>query len=153
MKKSGKTGPFGSGGTPDENTKYATPDENTKYARPDDNTKYAQPDENTKYARPDDNTKYARVDENTKYARPDENTKYATGDGRLVSRPQALARRRAVDAAIEEALMSAAAAVDRTNPGISTEARADLVGKILDKFGQELLEAHYDVIQSDGADD
>ena len=144
MKKSGKGGPPGAGGAPDENTKYAKVDENTKYAKPD---------ENTKYARPDDNTKYAQPDENTKYARTDDNTKYATGNGRPVSRPGALARRRAVDAAIEEALMSAAAAVDRTNPGISKDARADLVGKILDKFGQQLLGAHFDVIQSEGADD
>lgn len=44
--------------------------------------------------------------------------------------------------------MSATAAVDRTHPGISTEARASLVGKMLDKFGQTLLEAHLDVIKS-----
>jgi hypothetical protein len=122
--------------------------ENTKYARDDqENTKYAKEAENTKYARDRDNTKYAKDADNTKYAR-DENTKYAGRSGRAGSATSALIRRTAVDTAVEEALMSATAAVDRVHPGISTEARAHLVATLLDKFGGDLLEAHLDVIAS-----
>jgi hypothetical protein len=64
-----------------------------------------------------------------------------------------LARRRAIDAAVEEALMSVTAAVDRVHPGITGEARARLVGAMLAKFGGDLLEAHLDVITSSDADD
>lgn len=136
-------------GAEEENTKYAQDVENTKYAGIDENTKYAGVDENTKYARGDENTKYAGVDENTKYARVDENTKYAGGDPRATSKSGSLMRRQAVDAAVEEALMSAAAVVDRIHPNISSETRAQLVGKIIDKFGSELLDAHLGVTTSD----
>lgn len=158
MNKSG-TGEGGrvSGGENDENTKYATTDENTKYAAADENTKYAAADENTKYAATDENTKYAAVDENTKYAAADDNTKYAaSGDSREhvggrggATSAAPLLRRRAVDASIEEALISAASAVDRVHPGISNETRAHLVGTLIEKFGSELLEAHLGVIKSE----
>jgi hypothetical protein len=45
--------------------------------------------------------------------------------------------------------MSATAAVDRIHPGISKEARARLVGTLIEKFGSELLEAHLGVTRSD----
>jgi hypothetical protein len=115
--------------------------ENTKYAREDENTKYAQADENTKYARADE--------ENTKYAQTEGNTKYAGGGGDSTASVGPLLRRRAVDAAIEEALMSVTSAVDRIHPGISSETRAHLVGTMIEKFGSELLEAHLGVTKSD----
>jgi hypothetical protein len=119
--------------------------ENTKYAR--------DTDENTKYAKNDENTKYARDAENTKYASA-ENTKYGGGKGPRTPTPaSALARRQAVDAAVEETLMSASAAVDRVHPGISADAKANLVGKVLDKFGEDLMEAHLDVILAGGERD
>ena len=144
-----KSGSGSSTGGEDENTKYAKDADNTKYASNLENTKYAGVDENTKYAREDENTKYAGVDENTKYAKADENTKYAGGDPTGSRRSSPLQRRRAVDAALEEALMSAAAAVDRIHPGISNETRARLVATLIDKFGSELLEAHLAVARSD----
>lgn len=135
----------------DENTKYArTDDENTKYAQPEEHTKYARADEeHTKYAQLNENTKYAQLDENTKYARAtDEHTKYAGGtDSSRAMSP--LVRRRAADAAIEEALMSVSAAIDRILPGISNESRARLIGTLIEKFGSELLEAHLGVTRSD----
>lgn len=135
MNKSGPKNPSGG----EENTKYAQEAENTKYAQNEENTKYAQPEENTKYAQPEENTKYAQGDDNTKYANA----------GRSVRLSNPLQRRRAVDSAIEEALMSATSAVDRIHPGISGDTRARLVAALVERFGTELLEAHLAVAESE----
>lgn len=100
-----------------------------------------------------ENTKYAHGNENTKYAHGNENTKDAGGGAAGNSQSAALARRRAIEAAVEESLMSVSAAVDRVHPGISGEARARLVGTMLDKFGGDLLEAHLDVYRHGDSDE
>jgi hypothetical protein len=132
--------------------------ENTKYARDTDleNTKYARDTdlESTKYARDTDleNTKYARDTdlENTKYARDTdlENTKYARTSPAPSARP-ALAWRRLVDAALEEALLSATATVDRAHPGLSPDARARLVTTVFEVGGRSAFEAHLHALERD----
>ncbi len=133
------------GGGERENTSYAHEDEteNTKYAHEDEteNTKYASPDEsdNTKYATPEEK-------ENTSYAHEEDGSKDASSRLKSPSRIKALSQRRLVEAAVEEVLMSVTSAVDRVHPGLPSEARAQLVGTLLSKFGNGLMKVHVDAI-------